>query len=86
MDDLVLLKDEVEFLQLVRGGGGVISVGEFRSDDVRADFLCDRGLLVQRGQILTLTPLGQRVADRVGPRHFVEVAILTSYEVEQLAG
>ncbi|AMV16463.1 hypothetical protein [Planctomyces sp. SH-PL14] len=84
MDDLVLLKDEVEFLHALRLHGGVIVVGEYRSDDVRADFLCDHGLTVRRGEILSLTPFGERVADKVSARHLVEVAILTGYEIEQL--
>jgi hypothetical protein len=39
----MLLKGEVEFLQLLRDRGGIAAVGGFRSDDVRADFLCERG-------------------------------------------
>lgn len=84
MEDLILLRDEVAYLQRLSMEGGTGAVGQFQSDSVRADFLAERNLIHRRGETVELTPLGRRVGDAITERHFVEVAILTGYEVEAL--
>ncbi|WP_075093709.1 hypothetical protein [Planctomyces sp. SH-PL14] len=84
MEELILLRDEVQFLRWLHGRGGVGAVGQFSGDSVRSDFLDAKGLIRRSGEVAELTSLGERIAGRVTDRDFVEVVILTAFEVEAL--